>query len=104
MMTANAYLEHQFVPRNVKKRDVALNESPRSGKRTKVLLEDNADEDTHSKKPITSENALTDVNEHVLSVNQDFARRFEHNKRREELQQRQFKHDRYRIQSQLTVT
>lgn len=58
-----------------------------SRKKTKLLLEDDIDEGNHSQDlELHSKNS----EEHIFAINKDFASRFEHNKKREELQQRKF--------------
>ena len=66
------------------------NVSPR--KRSRVLLEDESleDEETnyHSAANMPSEDQGIRTTGDAFVINQEFARRFEHNKKREELQQR----------------
>lgn len=61
--------------------------STQSRNKTKLLLEDDIDEGNQSQ---DSELHTKNSKEHVLAINKDFACRFEHNKKREELQQRKF--------------
>ncbi len=67
----------------------AGNERPE--KRFKPLLEDDtSEEDSESGGygGVLLERTISPINENGFRVNQDFARRFEHNKKREELQKR----------------
>ena len=76
---------------DIKKRSLDLNPSDRSQKRAKLLLDDSsdADESLHSESGGVS---VKHENGHILGVNQEFAQRFEHNKKREELQRCAFGH------------
>lgn len=78
---------------DVKKRSPASNPSDRPQKRTKILLDESSDEDDslHSYSGgISVKHESGPTTDHVLAVNQEFAQRFEHNKKREELQRRAF--------------
>lgn len=60
-------------------------------KKTKVLLEDDSEgDDSHGS--YSRENSAkldnSPSNKHILAINQEFAQRFEHNKKREERQRR----------------
>ena len=66
-------------------------EHERPGKRIKPLLEDDtSDEDSESSATggVPLGRSTSPPNENGFTINQDFAKRFEHNKKREELQKR----------------
>ena len=66
-------------------------ENGRAGKRIKPLLEeDTSDEHSTSSASggVPLERPISPINENSFTINQDFARRFEYNKKREELQKR----------------
>lgn len=76
--------------KGTKRSSSATSEENRPEKRARVLLSEDSDGETSIDESQTGfaydKNVL--ANNYVLSVNEDFARRFEHNKKREELQQR----------------
>lgn len=86
-----------------KKRSPVSNSSDRPQKRPRVLLDDSSDGDgrlyNHSGVSVRHENDFS--SDHVLGVNQEFAQRFEHNKKREELQRRAFRSSNYSLTTQL---
>ena len=76
--------------KGVKRSSLARSEDGRPEKRARVLLSDESDGETSAHRSITAsgDDGKVLASDYVLEVNQDFARRFEHNKKREELQQR----------------
>lgn len=64
----------------------------RPEKRARVLLSEDSDGEasTDQRRTGSAHDDKVLANDYVLSVNEDFARRFEHNKKREELQQRTY--------------
>lgn len=83
------------IPKGIKRSSsssLAMNENGRPEKRARVLLSEDSDGDSSangSKTGLTDDSKVSASN-YVLAVNEDFARRFEHNKKREELQQRMY--------------
>lgn len=73
----------------VKRQAAALSNSAQPVKKAKFLLDD-TDEDNFSRKSEPLDSDSKSSKEHVFAINQDFACRFEHNKKREERQQRKF--------------
>ena len=76
-----------------KRQDPEQVESERPTKRLKALLgeNDNSDNDDLSSEEgeLPLRNKRTETGVHGFKVNHDFARRFEHNKKREELHKRE---------------
>ena len=74
-----------------KRKGSSSNHSQRPRKKTKVLLEDDSEGDGSHGSYSRENSAKVDnssSNEHILAINQEFAQRFEHNKKREERQRR----------------
>ena len=68
-------------------------ENERPEKRTKPLLEDNTSDEESGCSVfggVPLERQISPINEKGFTINQDFAKRFEHNKKREELQKRTY--------------
>lgn len=65
--------------------------SHRPRKKTNILLEDDSEGegslDSYSTE-IAAKSDNSSSNDHILAINQEFAQRFEHNKKREERQRR----------------
>lgn len=79
------------MPKGIKRSSLAP-EGNRPEKRARVLLSEDSDgEASADENQIGSaHDSKVSPSNYVLSVNEDFARRFEHNKKREELQQRTY--------------
>lgn len=80
----------QIKPNGTKRSSLPPSPDARPVKRTRVLLKEDSEGETSADG--SRSGAVNDSNvsatDYVLAVNQDFARRFEHNKKREELHQR----------------
>jgi len=103
---AEHLLALQYTYDNGRKRPIAPTaEVERPEKRIKPLLEDDtSDEDSESSASggVPIEQTFPSINNNGFTVNQDFARRFEHNKKREELQKRTCGQPKNYFPSQLT--
>ena len=82
-------------PKDIKTQDLEELESERPKKRSKTLLEedDTSDEDKSVSRDDTVVHVRNDEAEtggHGFKINHGFARRFEHNKQREELHKREY--------------
>ena len=78
----------------IKRKDLKQVESERPTKRLKALLEeddtsDGEDSVSSSDRGVLARNDNSEPGGHGFKVNHEFARRFEHNKKREELQKRE---------------
>lgn len=79
--------------RGAKRQISASGEDDRPAKQSKLSLEISFNENDSVMSGLEDLNGAQNgepASNYVLAVNQSFARRFEHNKRREELQQRMF--------------
>jgi hypothetical protein len=89
---AGHLLALQYTHDNGRKRPIAPTAGvERPEKRKKPLLEDdtsNEDSGSSASGGVALERTFSSINTNGFTVNQDFARRFEHNKEREELQKR----------------
>lgn len=79
----------------IKRQAAVFSDSAQPAKKAKILLDDNTDEESFSRESEYLGSNLKPLNGHVLAINQDFANRFEHNKKREERQQRKFNPDEF---------
>lgn len=81
-------------PKDIKRQDLEQIESERPIKRLKTLLEENDASDEEDSSVSRDEigmhgpNDESEIGSHGFKVNHEFARRFEHNKQREELHKR----------------
>lgn len=84
------YSSKQHVGTGIKRSSSVVSEGPgnRPEKRARVLLSEDSDGESETSADENQTASARDSRNYVLSVNEDFARRFEHNKKREELQQR----------------
>lgn len=80
------------MPKGIKRSSSDTSEGNRPEKRARVLLSEDSDGETSTDEHRAGSAHDTKVSRktYVLSVNEDFARRFEHNKKREELQHRTY--------------
>lgn len=74
--------------KNVTRPGSVLSTSERPRKKAKILLDDDSDDGTSESGGISVEEEGKPSGDHILGVNQEYAQRFEHNKKREELQRR----------------
>ena len=88
---AKEYLLSEELDIKTNKRKSPSSNSHRLRKRTKLLLEDDSEEDgsldSHSR-GVSASPDNSSSNDHIFAINQEFAQRFEHNKKREERQRR----------------
>lgn len=84
-----AYTE-KFHSRDAKRQGSAQSTFERPKKKAKVLLDDDSDYGASGPGGISSEYEGKSSGDHILAVNQEYAQRFEHNKKREELQRRAY--------------
>ena len=83
-------------PTGAEKRPGAADASPalaggnvdRPAKKTKLMLDDDASDSDSSKSLESGVKLAPNGSEAAFTINSEYARRFEHNKRREEVQQR----------------
>lgn len=75
-------------PKDVRRQGSVLSTSERPRKKAKILLDDDSDDGTSESRGIPVEEEGKPSGDHILGLNQEYAQRFEHNKKREELQQR----------------
>ena len=82
----------QIMPKGSKRSSSATSEENRPEKRARVLLSEDSDAENSADEHQTGfvHDSKVSASDYVFSVNEDFARRFEHNKKREELQQRTY--------------
>ena len=75
-----------------KRKSLELPQNGRPPKKSKVLLDDESVDDEETNPRTATYSSIKDhgiaATGDAFVINQDFARRFEHNKKREELQQR----------------
>lgn len=74
--------------RNARGQSSAQSTCERSRKRAKILLDDDSDDEASGSGGISVEEGGNSSGDHILAVNQEYAQKFEHNKKREELQRR----------------
>lgn len=88
MMTHKDLLSEKLDIRTSKRKSSPLNNSHRPRKITKILLEEDSEGGGSLSSDSREVSTKPDTNDHILAINQDFAQRFEHNKKREERQRR----------------
>lgn len=86
MMTHKDLLSEKLDIRTSKRKSSPLNNSHRPRKITKILLEEDSEGGGSLSSDSREVSTKPDTNDHILAINQDFAQRFEHNKKREERQ------------------
>lgn len=74
--------------RDANRQGSALSTSEPPRKKAKLLLHDDSDDGASESGGITVEEKGKSSGDHILGVNQEYAQKFEHNKKREELQRR----------------
>ena len=74
--------------KDVRRQGSVLSTSERPRKKAKILLDDDSDDGASESGGISVEEEGKPSDDHILGVNQEYAQRFEHNKKREELQRR----------------
>ncbi len=92
-MAGNLLAPQKSQEKGRKRPNPSAAENGRPEKRAKPLLEDDtSDEESESSVSgdVPSERQISPINGKGFTVNQDFAKRFEHNKKREELQKRTY--------------
>lgn len=82
-----AYTEKSH-SRDTKRQGSAQSTCERPRKKAKILLDDDSDNVERGRGEIFSEDEGKSSGDHILAVNQEYAQKFEHNKKREELQRR----------------
>lgn len=87
-MTHKDLLSEKLDIRTSKRKSSPLNNSHRPRKITKILLEEDSEGGGSLSSDSREVSTKPDTNDHILAINQDFAQRFEHNKKREERQRR----------------
>ena len=82
----------RIMSKGVKRSSSDTSEGNRPEKRARVLLSDDSDGEgsTDGHRTGTARDSEVLANDYVLSVNKDFAKRFEYNKKRQEVQQRKY--------------
>lgn len=85
-----AQFPEQAVSKGTKRSSLTTSGGDRPQKRARVLLSEDSDGGTGVDEPkiASADEKEGSASNYVIAVNEDFARRFEHNKKREELQQR----------------
>lgn len=80
------------IPKGIKRSSSATSEGNRLEKRARVFLSEDSDGEScaDGSQIGSADDKKVSASNYVLAVNEDFARRFEHNKKREELQQRMY--------------
>ncbi len=63
-------------------------DNQRPAKRAKILLDDSGSEEGSDAQSLHAEVSNSDAHPSSFKVNEEYAKRFEHNKKREELQSR----------------
>lgn len=84
-------LSEKLDVRTSKRKSSPLNNSHRPRKITKILLEEDSEGGgniSSDSREVSTKPDKPPSNDHTLAINQDFAQRFEHNKKREERQRR----------------
>lgn len=78
--------------KGIKRSSSDTSERNRPEKRARVLLSEDSDGEgsTDEHRSGIVQDSKVSANDYVLSVNKDFAKRFEYNKKREEVQQRMY--------------
>lgn len=74
--------------RDTKRQSSAQSICERPRKKAKILLDDDSDYGASGSGEIPGEDEGKSSGDHILAVNQEYAQKFEHNKKREELQRR----------------
>lgn len=82
-----AYTEKSH-SRDAKSQRSAQSICERPRKKAKILLDDDSDYGATRSGEIPREDEGKSSGDHILAVNQEYAQKFEHNKKREELQRR----------------
>lgn len=81
-----AYTEKSH-SRDGKRQSSAQSSCERPRKKAKILLDDDSDYGASGSGEISGDEGKSS-GDHILAVNQEYAQKFEHNKKREELQRR----------------
>ncbi len=74
--------------RDTKRQSSAQSICERPRKKAKILLDDDSDYGVSGSGEIPGEDEGKSSGDHILAVNHEYAQKFEHNKKREELQRR----------------